>query len=369
MHCIRPWLPGNGLALVVLRDVASSTPGSQVDIVESMSDRIAVVGDGAMGTLCAIMLAENGHPVRLWSAFPEAAERLARTRENDRFLPGHVLPAEIDVTGIDREAFLDAAMVVSAVPTQYIRGVWSRLGEHCPEDLAICSVAKGIEKETLLLPTQILGDTLTGRGRRAVAAMSGPSIAPEVADRLPATVVAASEDASLALRVQKLLNRPYFRIYTNPDLLGVELAGATKNVIAIAAGVLDGLGAGVNAKASLLTRGLVEITRLGAALGAHAETFAGLAGVGDLVTTCVSPVGRNRSFGEAIGRGLSVEAALGATQSVVEGVATTESVVELARRHGVEMPITKAVSAVLQGEESPAQAIESLMTRPLKAEA
>jgi glycerol-3-phosphate dehydrogenase (NAD(P)+) len=334
-----------------------------------MPRTISVIGDGGMGTTCAIMLAENGHQVHLWSAFPQAAERLARERVNARFLPGVRLPEAVEVTGADEQALAGASVAVSAVPTQYMRGVWRRLGRHCPPGLPICSVAKGIENHTLLCPTAILRDVLdAGKPRRALAALSGPSIAPEVARRLPATVVVAATEADFAERVQQLISRPYFRVYTNPDLVGVEIAGATKNVIAIAAGILDGLRAGDNAKAALVSRGLSEITRLGVALGAQAETFAGIAGVGDLVTTCISPLGRNRSFGEAVGRGRSVQEALAATESVVEGVATTASVVELAGQQGVEMPITQAVHDVLFGGISPPEAIERLMTRPLRAE-
>ena len=335
-----------------------------------MRPEIAIIGDGAMGTVCAIMLAENGHRVRLWSAFPDAAEEIKRHRRNKRFLPGRALPDLVEVTGDDAEALADVTLAISAVPTQYIRNVWLRLRPHCPTSLDICSVSKGIEKKTLLRGTEILTDVLDGgrAGERSVAALSGPSIAPELAAGLAATVAVASSDEALASRVQQLLSRPYFRIYTNADLVGVETAGATKNVIAIAAGILDGMGAGDNAKAALLTRGLVEITRLGVALGARAETFYGLAGVGDLVTTCISKIGRNRSFGEAIGCGKSVETALAATDSVVEGVSTTAGVVELAQRHGVDMPITLAISDVLCGRQSAAEALTMLMTRPLKAE-
>ena len=334
-----------------------------------MSQTVSIIGDGGMGTLCAILLAENGVAVRLWSAFPEAADELGRLRENRRFLPGAVLPAGVDVTGRDEEALAGADLAVSAVPAQFMRRVWTRLRPHCPAALPIVSVTKGIENGTLLRPTQVLADVLDGgEPTRPVAALSGPSIAPEVALRQPATVAIASADETLARRAQQLFSRPYFRVYTNPDQVGVEVAGATKNVIAIAAGILDGLGAGCNAKAALLTRGLAEITRLGLALGARAETFAGLAGVGDLVTTCFSPVGRNRSLGEAIGRGKTLAEAQAATQSVVVGVATTASVVELAARRGVEMPIAQAVRAVLFGGVPPAAAVANLMSRPLKAE-
>jgi glycerol-3-phosphate dehydrogenase (NAD(P)+) len=335
-----------------------------------MTDTIAIIGDGAMGTICAIMLSQNGWRTRLWSAFADQAAELAEHRENKRFLPGFKLPASLEITADDAEALEGASLAFSAVPTQYVRKVWRRLKPHCPRSLPICSVTKGLENGTLLRPTGILDDVLdSGTGERPLAALSGPSIAPEVAAGLPATVTVASTDLALAQRVQQAINRPCFRAYTNPDLIGVELAGATKNVIAIAAGVLDGLESGDNAKAALVTRGLAEIQRLGVAAGAHAETFAGLAGVGDLVTTCISPVGRNRSFGEALGKGKSVQEALGATQSVVEGVATTESVVELAKRYDVEMPITEAIYSVLFENVRPSEAITALMSRPLKSEA
>jgi len=334
-----------------------------------MNGEVAVIGDGAMGTLCAIMLAENGCAVRLWSAFPAAAERLERERENTRFLPGRRLDDGVRVTADDADALDGAELAVSAVPTQFMRDVWRRLAPTCPPDLPLCSVAKGIENATLLRPTQILRDVLDGaEPTRPIAALSGPSVAPELADRLPATVVVASDDQVLARRVQELMSRPYLRIYTNADLVGVELAGATKNVIAIAAGILDGLAAGCNAKAALLTRGLAEISRLGLAMGARADTFSGLAGAGDLVTTCFSPVGRNRSFGQAVGAGKTVDEALAAAAGVVEGVATTAGVIELAARHGVDMPITQAVRDVLGGRRGCAEAIDELMTRPLKAE-
>ena len=335
-----------------------------------MSERIAVIGDGAMGTICAAMLAENGATVRLWSAFPDAAEQLDRQRENTRFLPGFRLPDSVEITADDSRALVDASIVISAVPTQFMRSVWQRLARYCPADMPICSVAKGIENGTLLLPTQILRDVLDGRpdSDRPVAALSGPSIAPEVARNLPATVTVAATSDRLARRVQEAINRPYFRVYTNPDLPGVELAGALKNVIAIAAGILDGLEAGVNAKAALLSRGLVEVRRLGVALGGREETFAGLAGLGDLVTTCFSPIGRNRSFGEAVGRGRAVQEVLDASESVVEGVTTTASVVELAAKLNVDMPITAAVAGVLAGKCTPSEAIAELMKRPLKAE-
>jgi glycerol-3-phosphate dehydrogenase (NAD(P)+) len=331
------------------------------------AEKLCVIGDGGMGTICAIMLAENGHDVVLWSAFADQARLVAANRENKRFLPGAKLPDEVRVTADDAEAFAGVSLAISAVPAQFIRGVWRRLAARCPADLPICSVAKGIENHTLLRPTEVLADCLGGPGR-ALAALSGPSIAPELAQRLPATVVVAATQPALAARVQALISRPYFRVYTNPDLPGVEIAGATKNVIAIAAGILDGMKAGDNAKAALVSRGLSEITRLGVAMGALPDTFAGLAGMGDLVTTCISPVGRNRCLGEAIGRGLSVGEAIAAAHGVVEGVATTASVMELAKRHGAAMPITGAIYDVLFNNVAPRNAIRDLMARPLKAE-
>jgi glycerol-3-phosphate dehydrogenase (NAD(P)+) len=335
-----------------------------------MPERITVIGDGAMGTVCAIMLCENDLDVTLWSAFDYAAADMAKAGENRKFLPGYRLPESMDVTSDESRVFEGAELVISAVPTQFIRPVWKRLAGHYQQPVAICSIAKGIENDTLLRPSEILADVLASAGRQvgALAVLSGPSIAPEIADKLPATVAVAATDPQLADRIQTYFTRPYFRIYTNPDMIGMEIAGATKNVIAIAAGILDGLQAGDNAKAALLARGLAEITRLALALGARADTLAGLAGVGDLVTTCISPHGRNRSFGEAIGRGQSVSDTLGAGNSVVEGVPTTRSVVQLAGNIGVDMPITRSIHDVLFSDKAPADAIADLMERPPRSE-
>jgi glycerol-3-phosphate dehydrogenase (NAD(P)+) len=267
-------------------------------------------------------------------------------------------------------------MILSAVPTQFMRSVWKRLLPHTPAGVPIVSVAKGIENNTLLRPTQVIAQVL-GEARMgpaapkdtgALAALSGPNIAAELARYLPATAVVASDDAALGRRVQAAFSTQWFRVYTNTDVIGVELAGAMKNIVAIAAGIVDGLGAGNNAKAALVTRGLVEITRLGVAMGARPETFHGLAGIGDLITTCVSPEGRNRTVGERIGKGKSLEDVLAGMDSVAEGVPTTRSVVQLARRLNVEMPITEAVHAVLFENEDVLQALSELMTREPKPE-
>ena len=319
-----------------------------------------------MGTVCALLLSGRGSAVTMWSAFPENVAALNRDRENRRYLPGHALPESLTVVGDAAEAFDGHPMlIVSAVPCQYMRTVWTRLVDDVPTDVPIVSVAKGIEIETLLRPTDIIRDCI---GEVPVACLSGPSIAAEVAARKPAGVVVASTDAAVAKLVQDGFSTNFFRVYTSTDLLGVELSGAVKNVIALAGGICDGIEAGDNAKAALLTRGVVEITRLGAAMGASANTFRGLAGVGDLVTTCISKHSRNRTAGERIGRGATTEEVLAATPSVIEGIPTTKAVLELAREHEVEMPIVEAVAAVLFEAVRPEAAIDKLMTRQLRSE-
>lgn len=327
--------------------------------------QVAVIGDGAMGTLCSLLLADNGCTVRLWGRNPEHVAALREERENRRYLPGRTLPETIEPVSEAKAAFAGADCIVSAVPCQFMRPIWQRIAAQAPSDVPVVSVAKGIENDTLLTPTAIIADCLPVP---KLASLSGPNIAPEIAAQKPASAVVASGDAAFARRVQEALSNNYFRVYTCRDLIGVELAGASKNVIALAAGMCDGIGAGDNAKAALLTRGLVEITRLGVALGAEADTFRGLAGVGDLFTTCVSKVGRNRTAGERIGRGEKPEQVVSSTDSVIEGIATTQSVLALADKHDVEMPIVAAVASVLFEGRKPTDAIEDLMARPLRDE-
>lgn len=331
-----------------------------------MIDQAAVIGTGQMATVSSAMLAERGVHVRVWGPDRETIEALKTTRENRRYLPGFKIPERVSFTTDLAAALNGAELTICAVPCQYIRKVWERVAPEYPRHVPIVSVAKGIENDTLMRPTQIITDVV---GTVPVAALSGPSIATELARRLPATVVAASVEDRLAKLVQEAFASQWFRVYTNSDLLGVELAGATKNVIALAAGILDGLDAGDNAKASLLTRGLVEITRLGVALGSRQETFAGLAGLGDLVTTCISPVGRNRSAGEQIGKGRTVDEVIESTPWVIEGIPTTRSMRELARRYDVEMPITEAVHGVLFEGRDVLATLTELMARRLKEEA
>lgn len=328
-------------------------------------ERATVIGTGAMGTLCAILFAARGTRVTMWGRDPDRVATLEADRENKRYLPGYPFAESVNVTQDARVALADPQLIISAVPCQYMRAVWESLVQECSVTAPIVSVAKGIEVNSLLRPTQILADVMDGV---SLAAISGPSLAAEVAAGLPATVVVASEEPSVGTLVQESLSTSTFRIYTNVDLIGVELGGAVKNVVGIAAGIADGLDLGANAKAGLLTRGLVEITRLGVVLGAHADTFRGLAGIGDLIATSTSRLSRNRSAGEKIGRGMSLNEVVEGTESVIEGIESTRSILELAEKNHVEMPIISAVYDVLFDNRSPRSAINELMTRQLRRE-
>ena len=329
-------------------------------------ERVAVFGSGAMATVMAALLRENGLAVSLWGRDPQQIGSLVEHHENRRYLPGHPLPAGISYTTDPAEALAGADLIVASIPTQRIREVFSAFASEVPAGAAVVSVAKGIERETLRLPTGILEEAIGGS--RPYASLSGPTIAEELAGKLPATAAAACDDAAVAEQLQAAFHTDWFRVYSNTDLIGVELAGALKNVIAIAAGIIDGLELGVNAKSALLARGLAENSRLGVAMGARAETFAGLTGVGDLATTCFSPSGRNRSCGEALGRGRSLGEVVAGSHGVVEGVPTAQAVRVLAERHGVDMPIAAAVHAVLFEGLSPAEGVTRLMTREARPE-
>jgi glycerol-3-phosphate dehydrogenase (NAD(P)+) len=330
-----------------------------------MLTKATVVGSGAMGTVIAQLLAGNRVNVALLARRRELADQIAQSRENPAHLPGVHLSDKVVPTTDARAALAGAELVFAAVPCQYLRQAWQPIARWVEPGTPICSVIKGIEISTLRRPSQIVASF---NADCPAAVLSGPSIAAEIARYLPATVVIASQRPEVAARVQAALNTSTFRVYTNPDVVGVELAGAVKNVIALAAGILDGLRAGDNAKAALLTRGLAEISRLGVALGARPQTFIGLAGVGDLVTTCVSPLGRNRSAGEQLALGKSLDDVVRGSSSVIEGIPTTRAVLELARRHGVEMPITQAVYDVCFEGKPPLAAITDLMNRPPKSE-
>jgi len=328
--------------------------------------KITVIGDGGWGTALALLLNNKRYNITIWSAFRDYAVYLDKKRQNTKFLPGIKIPKDISITADIKEAVKGTDFILLAVPSQYMRGVLKKLHKVDPSLSApFLSAAKGIENNTLMLMSEVAGDIFKGAN---IAVLSGPTISHEVARGMPTAVVAASKDLALAKRMQDIFNAPAFRVYTSTDLTGVELGGSIKNVIAIAAGVLDGLKLGANTKAGLVTRGLVEISRLGVAMGAKNETFYGISGLGDLVTTCISSYGRNRWFGEEIGKGKSPKQILKNTEMVVEGVATAKSAYELAKKYNVEMPITEQVYAVLYRGKSPKKAIADLMSRPLKAE-
>ncbi|MEX0715857.1 MAG: NAD(P)H-dependent glycerol-3-phosphate dehydrogenase [Planctomycetaceae bacterium] len=331
-----------------------------------MSGKITILGSGAMATACSVLLAEHaGQRVSIWARDPQQAKELAETRENRRLLAGVEIPPQVEITA-DIEAALDEAeYLVAAIPTKFLREALTALAPHLTRDRPVISVVKGIENDTFFRPSEIVQDVLRNR---SVVALGGPSHAEEIARRLPASVVAASGDVALAREVQRMFTTDRFRVYTNSDIVGVELAAALKNIIAIAAGISDGLEYGDNAKSALMTRGLVEITRFGTALGAEQLTFAGLAGMGDLITTCTSRHSRNRRVGELLGRGQSLDEVLSGMDAVAEGVTTTKSVHELAQQQGIDMPITAEVHAVLFEGKSPAEATDDLMLRPPKGE-
>lgn len=326
---------------------------------------MTVLGDGGWGSCLAVLLGTQGCRVTLWGAFPEYVEQVRRTRENVKFLPGVPIPPAVELTSDLQQALDEPEVTVVAVPSQYLRAVLQRCAAGPWERTVVVSVVKGIEPGSLQRMSELILSVLPVR---RLAVLSGPSLSYEVARGLPTTVVAASENASLARQVQELFTTERFRVYTSPDVAGVELGGALKNVIAIACGAADGLGFGANTKAALVTRGLVEMARLGVAMGARAETFSGLSGLGDLVTTCFSPHSRNRRLGEQLGQGVPLGDAVRGTEQVAEGVTTAKSAHALARKHRVEMPITAAVYQVLYEGKPPQQAVRDLMLREPKPE-
>ena len=330
--------------------------------------RIAVLGAGSWGTTLAILLAENSHRVSLWSYREEDAGRIRATRENPDFLPGIRIPPSIAVSS-DIDAAVDGAgMIVCAVPSQFLRSVVARLGSLPAEGLLLVNVAKGVENTTLMTMSEMLRDTLPRVAPGQIATLSGPSHAEEVSRRIPTTVVAASADLATARRVQQVFMLPWFRVYASNDIRGVEIGGSLKNVIAIAAGIIDGAELGDNTKAAVMTRGIAEIARVGVAMGAHIRTFSGLSGIGDLMVTCMSRHSRNRYVGVEIGKGRKLPDIVSSMVMVAEGVATTASAYELARRVGVEVPIIAEVHRILFEEKDPLIACHDLMTRDPKGE-
>jgi glycerol-3-phosphate dehydrogenase (NAD(P)+) len=311
------------------------------------------------------MLACTGHTVRLWALEPEVAAVINERRENPIFLPGFSLARSLVATTDHREVLREAEIVVYVAPSQHLREIVRAGRPSLPNDAVIAVASKGIEQTTLALMSELVEQEAP---RHAVVAVSGPSFAVEVAARQPTAVVAASQDAAAARRVQDALSNPRFRVYTHDDIIGVELGGALKNVMAVATGIMEGCGLGNNSRAALITRGLAEMTRLGVALGARASTFAGLAGIGDLVLTCTGALSRNRAVGVAIGGGKTLEQALAGKPTVAEGVTTTKSAVALAERERVEMPIATVVHRILFEGHPAHKAVSDLMARELRAE-
>jgi glycerol-3-phosphate dehydrogenase (NAD(P)+) len=313
------------------------------------------------------VLADAGAEVTMWGRRPEVAEAVNTTHTNPDYLPGIELPASIRATTDPAEAARDAEFVFLVVPSQTLRGNLAEWAPLMPPDSVLVSLMKGVELGTAKRMSEVI-EEVAKAGPERVAVLSGPNLAKPIAARLPAASVVACRDEAVARRLQAACHTAYFRPYTNTDVVGCELGGAVKNVIGLAVGIADGMGLGDNAKGSLITRGLAETTRLGLVLGADPLTFSGLAGLGDLVTTCSSPLSRNHTFGTNLGRGMSVEETIVATKQTAEGVKSCESVADLARRHGVDMPITETVVDIVHNGKSPAVAVKELLSRSAKSE-
>lgn len=327
-----------------------------------MNCNTAVLGAGSWGTALARHLVKKGIPVILWSRSPEAAEKLRETKENKQYLPGIQLSDDLTITSELSMALREARYIVLAVPSQSVRQVAGQIRPYLHQDAVIISTAKGLEQETLLRMSQVLVSELP-KWEDNIAVLSGPSHAEEVARHLPTAVVVAAKKRETAEMVQDLFMNSSFRVYTNPDIIGIELGGALKNVIALATGIADGLGFGDNTRAALMTRGAVEIARLGTKMGAEALTFAGLAGIGDLIVTCSSMHSRNRRAGIALGQGLPLDEVLSSMGMVVEGVITTKTVNQLASKMDVPMPIAHEMYQILFEGKSPLESVENLMDR------
>ena len=327
--------------------------------------RVAVLGAGSWGTTLADLLARKGHDVRLWAYEPEVVEAVNASHVNPLFLPESPLAPSLRASSDAAETVANAELVLSAAPSHVVRSVIGGVAGAMPGDAIVVSATKGIELDTLCLMSDIMAALVPGQ---RFAALSGPSFAQEVYEGQPTAVVAASADEGVARTVQQAFSTPRFRVYTNRDVVGVELAGALKNVIAVAAGMLEGLGLGHNPRAALITRGLAEIARLGGAMGAHPQTFAGLAGMGDLILTTTGSLSRNRALGLALGQGDTLDAYRARHRSVAEGANTSRAAAALAQRKGVEMPITVKVCEILFGGKSARDSVPELMERDLKAE-
>lgn len=330
--------------------------------------RIAVLGAGSWGTTLAIVLSENKHDVSLWTYRPEQAALMTETRENPSFLPGIKIPQQICIVTDIEEAAYKKEMIVSAVPSQFLRSVIQQIAHHDLSGTVIVNVAKGIENRSLMTMSEVMLDVFEHEKKANLAILSGPSHAEEVSVRMPTAVVSASFTMKTAKMVAVAFSTPYFRVYVNDDIRGVELGGALKNVIAVGAGVVDGAGYGDNTKAAIMTRGIAEMTRLGVKMGALPRTFAGLSGVGDLIVTCMSKHSRNRYVGQEVGKGRKLDDVLKEMVMVAEGVATCKSAVDLASKHRIEMAIFAEVYKILFEGKDAHRATEDLMAREAKGE-
>lgn len=329
---------------------------------------ISVLGAGGWGTTLAIILHYNGHKVTLWEYKKDYAKFLNKKRENEIYLPGIKIPEEIVITHNFDEAVLKRNLIILAVPSQYLRGVIKKASYSDIKNTILVNVSKGIEIKTLMTMSQMLKDVFPNLDDAQIGVLSGPSHAEEVSRRIPTAVVAASKDLDTSRTIQTSFITSYFRVYSSKDILGVELGGAFKNVIAIGAGIIDGAKFGDNTKAAIMTRGIAEISRLGIAMGAEPETFAGLSGMGDLIVTCMSKHSRNRYVGEQIGSGKKLKEVLKSMNMVAEGVETSRSAWQLAKKHNVETPITYEVYKILFEDKDPIKATNDLMTRDMKME-
>lgn len=325
--------------------------------------RIGILGAGSWGTALSLLLLRNGHDVSLWSYEEKVVRGIRETRRNPLYLPEVDLPGELVASTSIEDVVEGAEVVISVTPAQFVRKVMRDASTFIDRSALVVSASKGIEVRSLARMDEVISDSLPGVGGERIVVISGPSFAREVADGKPTAIVAAGVDETACIEVQRILSGPTFRVYTSSDAVGLEIGGAVKNVIALAAGISDGLGLGHNAKAALITRGVAEMARLGVAMGADAETFYGLAGVGDLVLTCTGELSRNRAVGERLGRGESLAEILEQMSSVAEGVATAPAILELAVRHGVETPIVEQVCAILEGGTDPDEAVRELLLR------
>ncbi|MFE4613027.1 NAD(P)H-dependent glycerol-3-phosphate dehydrogenase [Streptomyces niveus] len=329
--------------------------------------RVAVFGTGSWGTAFAMILADAGCEVTLWARRPEVVDAVNNTRTNPEYLPGLELPSSVRATTDPAEAARDAEFTVLTVPSQTLRANLAEWASLLPSDTVLVSLMKGVELGTAKRMSEVIAEVAKAPADR-VAVLTGPNLAGEIAARQPAAAVVACTDEAVANRLQAACHTPYFRPYTNTDVVGCELGGAVKNVIGLAVGIADGMGLGDNTKASLMTRGLAETTRLGLAMGADPHTFSGLAGMGDLIATCSSPLSRNHTFGTNLGRGMTLEQTIAASKQTAEGVKSCQSVLDLALRHGVDMPITETVVSIVHEGKPPLVAVKELMARSAKPE-